>query len=98
MWHNLSSDQELLRDTTARFLTDRVPLSRQRKELRYDPAGFEPAYWTAGAELGWTMLLVGEEAGGGSVSGRGAGTAGRLQRCRFGPGRRNGRTASGCAR
>lgn len=72
MWHTLSSDQELLRDTTARFLADRVPLMRQRKELRHDPAGFEPEYWTAGAELGWTMMLVGEDDGGGSVSGRGA--------------------------
>lgn len=72
MWHDLTSDQELLRDTTARFLASRAPLSRQRKELRHDPAGFEPDYWTAGAELGWTMMLAGEEAGGGSVSGRGA--------------------------
>jgi alkylation response protein AidB-like acyl-CoA dehydrogenase len=72
MWHDLTSDQELLRDTTARFLAARVPLSRQRKELRHDPAGFEPDYWSAGAQLGWTMMLVGEEHGGGSVSGRGA--------------------------
>lgn len=72
MWHALTSDQELLRDTTARFLGDQVPLSRLRKEHRHDPAGFDPSFWTAGAELGWTMLLVGEEDGGGSVSGRGA--------------------------
>ncbi|MBW8754187.1 MAG: acyl-CoA/acyl-ACP dehydrogenase [Sphingomonadales bacterium] len=71
MWHTLTSDQELLRDTTARFLGDRVPLSRLRKD-REDPAGFAPDYWTSGAELGWTMLLVGEDDGGGSVSGRGA--------------------------
>lgn len=72
MWHNLTSDQELLRDTTARFLGDQVPLSLMRKDLRNDPAGFDPAYWQSGAELGWTMLLVGEDDGGGSVSGRGA--------------------------
>ena len=72
MWHTLTSDQELLRDTTARFLGDRVPLSLQRKELRHDPAGFDPDYWRSGAELGWTMLLVSEDDGGGSVSGRGA--------------------------
>ena len=72
MWHSLSSDQEMLRDMTARFLGDRVPLARLRKDLRHDPAGFEPDYWAAGAELGWTSLLVGEEDGGGSVSGRGA--------------------------
>lgn len=72
MWHVLTSDQEMLRDMTARYLGDHVPLSRQRKDLRHDPAGFDPAYWTGGAELGWTSLLVPEEHGGGSVSGRGA--------------------------
>jgi alkylation response protein AidB-like acyl-CoA dehydrogenase len=71
MWHDLSSDQELLRDTTARFLGDRVPLSRLRKD-RDDPRGFAADYWRSGAELGWTMMLVDEECGGGSVSGRGA--------------------------
>jgi alkylation response protein AidB-like acyl-CoA dehydrogenase len=71
MWPSLTSEQELLRDTTARFLADRVPLSRQRKDLRHDPAGFDPGYWQAGVELGWAMLLVPEEQGGGSVSGRG---------------------------
>jgi len=71
MWHVLTSDQELLRDTTARFLGDQVPLSRLRKD-RDDPAGFDPGYWATGAELGWTSLLVAEEDGGGSVSGRGA--------------------------
>jgi alkylation response protein AidB-like acyl-CoA dehydrogenase len=70
MWHDLTSDQELLRDTTARYLSDRVPLAKQRK-LRDHPAGFEPDYWTGGAELGWTMLLASEDEGGGSVSGRG---------------------------
>jgi alkylation response protein AidB-like acyl-CoA dehydrogenase len=72
MWHDLTSDQELLRDTTARFLSDRVSLAHQRKVLRHDPAGFDPAYWSQGCELGWTMLLGSEEDGGGSVSGRGA--------------------------
>jgi alkylation response protein AidB-like acyl-CoA dehydrogenase len=71
MWHSLTSDQELLRDTTARFLGASVPLARLRKD-RADPAGFDPAYWRCGAELGWTMLLVDEAEGGGSVSGRGA--------------------------
>ncbi len=71
MWHVLTSDQELLRDTTSRFLGDRVPLSHMRKALRHDPAGFDPDYWTSGAELGWCMLLASEDDGGGSVSGRG---------------------------
>lgn len=70
MWHELTSDQELLRDTTARYLSDRVPLAQMRKD-RDHPAGFAPEYWTGGAELGWCMLLASEEDGGGSVSGRG---------------------------
>jgi alkylation response protein AidB-like acyl-CoA dehydrogenase len=70
MWHELSSDQELLRDTTARFLADRASLAKMRKD-RDHPAGFDPDYWTDGCALGWTMLLASEDAGGGSVSGRG---------------------------
>ncbi len=70
MWIDLTSDQELLRDTTARYLGDKAPLATLRK-YRDHAAGFDPEYWTGGAELGWTMLLVGEDDGGGSVSGRG---------------------------
>jgi alkylation response protein AidB-like acyl-CoA dehydrogenase len=70
MLHELTSDQDMIRDTTARFLSDRAPLAKLRK-LRDDPVGFDPDYWTSGAELGWTMLLVSEEDGGGSVSGNG---------------------------
>ncbi len=66
----LSDNQEFLRETTARFLHDQVPVT-EIKKLRHDPAGFEPAYWRRGAELGWTSLLVSDEHGGGSVSGRG---------------------------
>jgi alkylation response protein AidB-like acyl-CoA dehydrogenase len=66
---SLSSEQEALRSTTARFLDDHAPLSVVRG-LRHDAAGFEPDYWTRGAELGWTSLLVSEARGGGSVSGR----------------------------
>ena len=70
MWHELSADQQLLRDTTARYLADHVPLDRQRKD-KDSMAGFDPVYWQGGAELGWMMPLVSEELGGGSVSGRG---------------------------
>ena len=70
MWHETSSDQELLITTTGRYLADRVPLSVQRK-FQDDPVGFSPSYWTEGAELGWMMMLVDEDRGGGSVSGRG---------------------------
>jgi alkylation response protein AidB-like acyl-CoA dehydrogenase len=66
----LTPDQELYRDTTARFLAEQVPVSELRRR-RDDPAGYDPAYWRRGAELGWTSLLVGEQAGGGSISGDG---------------------------
>lgn len=66
----LSSDQELLRETTARFLDETVPPSELRR-LRDDPAGFAEGYWRRGAELGWTALLVGEQHGGGSTGGHG---------------------------
>ena len=41
------------------------------RRLRDDPGGFDPGWWRRGADLGWTSLLVAEEFGGGSVSGRG---------------------------
>ena len=65
----LTSDQELLRETTARFLDETVPPSELRR-LRDDPVGFADEWWRRGAELGWTSLLVSEAHGGGSISGR----------------------------
>ena len=67
---DLSPDQELVRDTTRRFLSERTPLTEVRR-LADDPAGYDRAYWTQGAELGWTAMLVPEEHGGGSLTGEG---------------------------
>jgi alkylation response protein AidB-like acyl-CoA dehydrogenase len=66
----LTADQEFFRETTARFLDDQVPVATLRA-LRDDPVGAPADYWRQGAELGWTSPLVGEELGGGSVSGDG---------------------------
>ncbi len=66
----LTEDQEFFRETTERFLVELVPPDALRA-LRDDPAGFDPAYWRRGAELGWTSLLVDEAHGGGSISGDG---------------------------
>jgi len=66
----LQPDQELLRDTTRKFLNATVPLTEVRA-LAENPAGFDGAWWRQGAELGWTSLLVDEQRGGGSVSGEG---------------------------
>ena len=67
---DLSAEQEFLRETTSKFLSNEAPVSDVRK-LRDNPDGFDRSYWRRGAELGWTSFLVSEEAGGGSVSGRG---------------------------
>ncbi|OHV42610.1 hypothetical protein BCD48_30640 [Pseudofrankia sp. BMG5.36] len=64
----LTADQEMLRETTARFLAAEVPVDKIRG-LRADAAGFDLDFWRRGAELGWTSLLVSEADGGGSVSG-----------------------------
>jgi alkylation response protein AidB-like acyl-CoA dehydrogenase len=67
---DLTPDQDLLRDTTRKFLHATVPLTAVRA-LADDPAGFDRGWWRRGAELGWTSLLVDEGRGGGSVSGAG---------------------------
>ena len=66
----LSPDQEFFRETTAKFLDDQAPVAELRR-LRDDPVGFDREYWRRGADLGWTSLLVGEDQGGGSISGKG---------------------------
>jgi alkylation response protein AidB-like acyl-CoA dehydrogenase len=66
----LTSDQELFRNTTAKFLERHASVAELRR-LQNDPDGFGNEYWRQGAELGWTSLLVDERDGGGSVSGKG---------------------------
>jgi alkylation response protein AidB-like acyl-CoA dehydrogenase len=66
----LTSDQEFFAETTQKFLNDKATPTDLRN-LRHDSTGFGSDYWRQGAELGWTSLLVSEEDGGGSVSGRG---------------------------
>ena len=66
---NPTRDQELLRSSTARFVEASCPLTEVRSLLD-DERGFRPEYFEKGAELGWLALLVPEEHGGGSVSGR----------------------------
>ena len=67
---HLTEDQEFFRETTDRFLNELVPPDAVRA-LRHDEAGFDRTYWSRGAELGWTSLLVSEEHGGGTISGAG---------------------------
>jgi alkylation response protein AidB-like acyl-CoA dehydrogenase len=67
---DLSSDQELMRDTTARFIESVCPLTKVR-ELADEHAGPGSDYWRQAAELGWFAMLIPEEFGGGTVSGNG---------------------------
>jgi alkylation response protein AidB-like acyl-CoA dehydrogenase len=67
----LTEDQVLFDDTTARFLESSCPVATVREWADKEPAGFPLEWWRRGAELGWTSLLVGEEDGGGSISGHG---------------------------
>jgi alkylation response protein AidB-like acyl-CoA dehydrogenase len=56
-------------DTTRRFLEEKASVTELRAR-RHDPVGFDRGDWIKGAELGWTSLLVSEDDGGGSLSGR----------------------------
>ena len=67
----LSDDQTLFDETTAKFLDASCPSSTVRQWAEIEPGGFPRAWWREGAELGWTSLLVPEGDGGGSVSGHG---------------------------
>jgi alkylation response protein AidB-like acyl-CoA dehydrogenase len=66
---DLTEEQEFFRTSIRRFLETETPLTVTR--ALYDTAeGFDRAWWRKAAELGWTSLLVPEELGGGTLSGR----------------------------
>ena len=67
---DITEDQEFFAETTRKYLEDKADVTTLRG-LRHDPLGYDPAYWRQGCELGWTSLLVGEDDGGGSISGEG---------------------------
>lgn len=64
---DLTDDQELLRETAARFIEDTCPLTTVR-DLSEDERGLPDTYLSEAANLGWFALLVDEEYGGGSIS------------------------------
>ncbi|MGH9300998.1 MAG: acyl-CoA dehydrogenase family protein [Acidimicrobiales bacterium] len=66
----MTAERDLLAEVTRKFLANSVPTARVRALADKEQAGFERHWWRQGAELGWTSLLVPEEFGGGSVSGR----------------------------
>jgi alkylation response protein AidB-like acyl-CoA dehydrogenase len=64
----LTDDQELFRETVARFIAGSAPPTG--RDPHRVAGGFDRAWWRASADLGWTSMLASEEAGGGSLSGR----------------------------
>jgi alkylation response protein AidB-like acyl-CoA dehydrogenase len=58
---DLTDEQEMVRDTFARFLDENSSSARVRAAL---PSGFDPRLWQGLAELGAFALRVPEEAGG----------------------------------
>jgi alkylation response protein AidB-like acyl-CoA dehydrogenase len=65
---DLSDDQELFRETTARFIEARCPMARVRA-MAVDPRQRDLDMLRDAGELGWFALFVPEEFGGGCVSG-----------------------------
>lgn len=62
-----NADQELLRESTRRYLADHHPLSALRPVLEA-PEVFDRDAWRLAAGLGWTAMLVPPEHDGGSVT------------------------------
>ncbi|MCX4090738.1 acyl-CoA dehydrogenase family protein [Nocardia sp. alder85J] len=69
MTFELTADQRLFQSTTREFLADTMSIAAVRA-LAEAEAGFDRGWWRQAAELGWTAMLVPEQWGGGSVSGR----------------------------
>ena len=65
-----TQDQQVFASTTKRFLDAHYPISKVR-ELATEETAFDPQLWREAAALGWTALLVSEDAGGGSISDNG---------------------------
>jgi alkylation response protein AidB-like acyl-CoA dehydrogenase len=65
---DLSDDQQLFRETTARFIEARCPMATVRA-MADDPMLRDPAVAKEAGELGWFALFVPEKFGGGSISG-----------------------------
>lgn len=65
---DLTDEQQLLRETTRRFIEDRLPIAEVRR-MADGPTGRDPGMLAAAGELGWFALFVPEDFGGGTVSG-----------------------------
>jgi len=59
----LTQEQQLLRDSVARFVADHCDVARHRQLTTTEP-GFAPAAWQQFAELGWLAVPFSEAHGG----------------------------------
>lgn len=66
---DLTADQRLFQQTAREFLAGTMPVATVRA-LGESGTGFEADWWRSATELGWTAMLVAEEYGGGTISGR----------------------------
>ncbi len=60
---SFTSEQNMLRDSAAKFLTNECPFS-EVKRIEESEEGYSPGLWQQIAELGWTGLLFPEKYGG----------------------------------
>jgi len=60
---DFTTEQEILRDSAAKFLQNECPYDKV-KLLEETPQGYQPELWAKVAELGWTGMLFPEEYGG----------------------------------
>jgi alkylation response protein AidB-like acyl-CoA dehydrogenase len=67
---DLTQDQTVAVEASARFIENTHPLTRVR-ERAYDDASYAATYRRRAGELGWFAMLVPEDLGGGTVSGNG---------------------------
>ena len=58
-----SPEQQQLRDSVRGFLADKAPSSYVRSMIE-DERGFSDEVWNQVVDLGWTSILVPEDAGG----------------------------------
>lgn len=59
----LTEEQQILANVARRFIEERAPIAKVR-DVMESGSGFDPALWSAMAELGWAGLTIAEEHGG----------------------------------
>ncbi|MWB76447.1 acyl-CoA dehydrogenase [Pseudooceanicola sp. 216_PA32_1] len=68
----LNEDETMLRDSARGFLDDAAPVKMLRTN-RDSGRAYDPGFWKEMAQMGWTGVLVPEEAGGSDMGHRAAG-------------------------